>query len=361
VTRLVISGYYGFGNAGDEAMLLSMVRSLRAIEPGIELTVLSADPAKTRANHPVSAIGRFDLPAIALALGRVDALVSGAGSLLQDVTSRRNVYYYLGVMGLALAMGRPLVVYANGIGPVQARIARRLTAGILARARLITVRDEQSLEELQTMGIRGVLSADPALALEPPGPERGLAILRDLGVGTDGPLVLVAPRHFPGSGRAFAALAGAADYLVRTCRARVLFVPMQFPEDGHAAAAIQERMREPAFELRRTLPPGDLLSLTGHARILLGVRLHALIFAAIMGVPALGIAYDPKIPGFMASIGLPSLAPGDLRAEDVLIEVDRLLREGTAIRCQLAARVETLRAQAEASARLTLDCVGRPT
>ena len=359
MTRLVISGYYGFGNAGDEAMLLSMVQSLRAIEPAIELTVLSANLAKTRANHPVSAIGRQDLPAIGMALGRADALISGAGSLLQDVTSRRNVYYYLGVMGLGLAMGKPLIVYANGIGPIRAAAARRLTAGVLTRARLITVRDEQSLRELATMGIRGILSADPALALVPPGPERGRAILRDLGVEGDGPLVLVAPRQFPGSDRAFAALAAAADYLVRTCRARVLFVPMQLPEDGHAAAAIRERMREPAVELREALPPVDLLSLTGQARVLLGVRLHALIFASIMGVPALGIAYDPKIPGFTASAGLPSLTPGDLRAEDVLIEVDRLLREGAAIRRELAARMQTLREQAEASARLTMDCVGR--
>jgi len=361
VTRLVISGYYGFGNAGDEAMLVSMVRSFRALEPAVELTVLSADPARTRANHPVTSIGRLDLLAIAMALGRADALISGAGSLLQDVTSRRNVYYYLGVMGLALAMGKPLVVYANGIGPLRARAARRLTAGILARARLITVRDEQSLQELQAMGVQGILSADPALALEPPGPERGRAVLRELGGGGDGPLILVAPRHFPRSGRTFAALAGAADYLVRMSRARVLFVPMQLPEDGQAASAIRERMREPAMELRETLSPADLLSLTGQAQVLLGVRLHALIFASVMGVPAVGIAYDPKISGFTAAVGLPSLAPGDLRAEDVLIEVDRMLREGPAIRHELVARVRTLREQAEAGARLTMDSLGRKT
>jgi polysaccharide pyruvyl transferase CsaB len=317
VTRLVISGYYGFGNAGDEAMLVSMVRSFRDIEPTVELTVLSADPVRTRANHPVTSIGRLDLPAIGMALGRADALISGAGSLLQDVTSRRNVYYYLGVMGLALAMGKPLVVYANGIGPIRARTARHLTAGVLARARLITVRDEQSLQELRAMGVQGVLSADPALALDPPGPERGRAILRELGGGGDGPLILVAPRHFPGSGRTFAALAGAADYLVRTCRARVLFLPMQMPEDGQATSAIREGMRESSMELRQTLSPADLLSLTGQAQVLLSVRLHALIFASVMGVPALGIAYDPKIPGFTASVGLPSLTPGELRVEDV--------------------------------------------
>ena len=361
MTRLVISGYYGFGNAGDEAMLISMVDGFRAIDPAVELTVLSADPARTRAHHPVSAIHRRDLPAIGMALGRADALISGAGSLLQDVTSRRNVYYYLGVMGLALAMGKPLVVYANGIGPVRTPANRRLTASVLARARLITVRDERSLQELEALGLQGVLSADPALALDPPGPERGRAILRDLGGGADGPLILIAPRHFPGSGQAFAALAGAADYLVRTCHARVLFVPMQLPEDGHAAAAIRERMREPAIELRQALAPADLLSLTGQAHVLVGVRLHALIFASIMGVPALGIAYDPKIPSFTASVGLPSLTPGDLRVEDVLIEIDRLLREGAAIRQELATQVQTLRERAKASARLTMECVGRRT
>ena len=37
--------------------------------------------------------------------------------------------------------------------------------------------------------------------------------------------------------------------------------------------------------------------------VLIGVRLHALIFAGVMGVPMIGISYDPKIDRFLDSIG----------------------------------------------------------
>ncbi|MDQ7794214.1 MAG: polysaccharide pyruvyl transferase CsaB [bacterium] len=359
MTRLVISGYYGFGNAGDEAMLASMVRSFRSLDPGVGLTVLSADPGKTRANHDVRAVGRLAFPRIVAALASADALVSGAGSLLQDVTSRRNLFYYLGLMRLAQALRKPVIVYANGIGPLRSSSGRRAVAEVLARARLITVRDRQSLAELESMGLTGILSADPALAMTPPPPDRGREILEAYGLAQGGPLVVVAPRTFAGASGATRAMAGACDYLARTLRARILLVPMQSPGDDRAAAAIGEAMREPAAMLRGGLSPAELMSLVGESELLVGVRLHALIFAAVMGVPALGIAYDPKIPGFAASIGLPALDPQGLTMEDLLINLESLLRDRIKIRQDLAVRVEKLREQAENSARLTLERLGR--
>ncbi len=359
-TRLVISGYYGFGNAGDEAILASMVSSFRALDPAVGITVLSANPAKTRANHDVQAIGRTHLPRIAEALLGADALISGAGSLLQDVTSSRTLLYYLGIMALAQRLGKPVVVYANGIGPLRSRFGRRAVARILRRTALITVRDRQSLAELQALGLQGerppvVLGADPALALMPPPPDRGRAILAEAGLGDGGELVIIAPRRFPGLAAVAPVLAAAADYLVRTRKARVLFLPMQSPEDDAAAALIRGRMRESAVTLHGEHYPGELLSLVGEASLLIGVRLHALIFAAVMAVPALGIAYDPKIPGFAESVGLPALGPHDLRVEDLLIQADLLLREAPKVRQDLQARVEKLRQQARLSARLTME------
>lgn len=356
---LVISGYYGFGNAGDEAMLAAMVRSFRSLRPELELTVLSANPAKTRANHGVRSVGRLDLPRITAALIRSDALVSGAGSLLQDITSRRNLLYYLGIMCLAQLLGKPVIVYANGIGPLRSAAGRRAAARTLARARLITVRDRPALAELETLGLTGILSADPALALDPPSPGRGREMLQDLGLGTGGPLVVIAPRLFPGAAGVAPALAGAADYLIRNWRARILFIPMQLPEDMHAAALIRDRMREPSTVLQGDFHPSELLSLVGQADLLVGVRLHALIFAAVMGVPALGIAYDPKIPGFTASVGLPALEVRDLKVEDILLAMETLIGDAARVRQDLAAAVEKLRRRAEDSARLTLERLAR--
>ena len=44
MSKILISGYYGFANAGDEAMLTAIIESLRQVEKNVELTVLSGNP-----------------------------------------------------------------------------------------------------------------------------------------------------------------------------------------------------------------------------------------------------------------------------------------------------------------------------
>lgn len=104
--KILISGYYGFSNAGDEAMLTAIVTSLKQQDPQVELTVISGHPEVTAKLHPVKAVHRFDLPGIVRALWHADLLLSGGGSLLQNVTSRLSLYYYLSIIGLAGLMGK---------------------------------------------------------------------------------------------------------------------------------------------------------------------------------------------------------------------------------------------------------------
>ena len=113
MSKLVISGYYGFDNAGDEAMLLAMVGAFRSMEPSLDITVISGNPADTRQRYGVSAVHRLNLWGIIRAIQRCDLLISGGGSLLQDVTSGRSIFYYLGIMQLACWMGRRIMLYAQ--------------------------------------------------------------------------------------------------------------------------------------------------------------------------------------------------------------------------------------------------------
>ena len=124
---IVLSGYYGFANSGDEAVLHALVQALReeAREAGIflRIIVLSGNPAQTQRMHGVEAVHRMRPWTVIKALWRADALVSGGGSLLQDVTSARSMRYYLGIIRLALWLRKPVFIYAQGIGPI--RNARR--------------------------------------------------------------------------------------------------------------------------------------------------------------------------------------------------------------------------------------------
>ena len=47
----------------------------------------------------------------------------------------------------------------------------------------------------------------------------------------------------------------------------------------------------------------DFLSIIGCFRLLIGMRLHALIFAAVMKVPLMAVSYDPKVDSFVKEIG----------------------------------------------------------
>ena len=149
MSRIVISGYYGSKNAGDEAMLAAMLEVLGDLEPELHITVISAAPQDTAKRHGVEAISWLDMSAICKALKKADLLISGGGSLLQNVTSRRSLYYYLAIIKLAEMLGTKVMLYAQGIGPIQGHLARKVMGHIANRVDLITVRDKGSLAELK--------------------------------------------------------------------------------------------------------------------------------------------------------------------------------------------------------------------
>ena len=159
--RIAVSGYYGFKNAGDDAILMALVTTIRALAPGAEITVLSHSPAETRQLYGVRAINRWNPFGIIWTLLRSDLLLSGGGGLLQDVTGVRSICYYLVVVALALAVGKPVVYYAQGVGPVRTRFGRWLTRIVSNRVDLITVRDQASRDDLLAMGIRSGAGPQP--------------------------------------------------------------------------------------------------------------------------------------------------------------------------------------------------------
>ena len=154
MSNILISGYYGFNNAGDEALLTAILASLYAIEPEADITVISGNPSETTTKHRVKSLFRFDAGKILSALGRADLLISGGGSLLQDVTSKRSLAYYLSIIALAKLRGKKVMLFAQGIGPIRSGFMRFLTRVICRQADVITVRDRESAEELVRLGLQ---------------------------------------------------------------------------------------------------------------------------------------------------------------------------------------------------------------
>ncbi|MDH7570266.1 MAG: polysaccharide pyruvyl transferase family protein [Armatimonadota bacterium] len=366
---VVVSGYYGFGNMGDEAVLAGLVDAFRAAVPNIVLAVASAEPEATRAMHGVEAFDRFSWQEFRAQVRDCTAFVSGGGSLFQDVTSRRSIYYYLGTVAMAHFYRRPVMVCAQGIGPIAAAPARAVTAALLNRAALITVRDPTSITTLTSLGVSRPpvhLTADPVFALTPASVEEADLLLRREGVDLETPRVAFALRAWPprfevADGRhrppdpdprqaererLVEAAAQAAAFVHRELRAQPVFIPMHPPGDRDLARAVAHRAGVPVVFLSGGYPPREMLALFGRMDLVVGMRLHALIFAAAQGVPVVGISYDPKVDGFLETVGRTSAAELTSITGDALVaalrhawdsreeEAARLRERASVLRCK---------------------------
>ncbi len=364
--RIAVSGYYGFGNAGDEAILAAMIEGLRELVPDVRFTVISGDPACTARVHGVEAVPRADVAGVVRALAGSDLLLSGGGSLLQDVTSQRNIPYYLGLVALARALGKPVMLYAQGVGPVSGAAGRWLIRRVCNAVQQITVRDEESLAALREMGVVHPpveVTADASLALEPAAGFEGREALRAEGADPDRrPLVGLALRSWR-EGADPAALARLADALVEDLGAQVCFVAMQSPEDEAMARAVLARMSRPGgVLLRGSDNPRELLALVGALDAVIGMRLHALIFAALTGVPLLGLSYDPKVDNFLRALGWEeALAVGQAPVERVVARVRSFLERRGELKDLLARRVAPLRERARRNNELAAGLLAHPS
>lgn len=306
--RVLISGYYGFGNTGDEAILETLSKKL--IQAGIEVYVLSASPEETQKRYNVKAFHRFKFNEIIKALKGCDALISGGGSLFQDVTSSGSLYYYLGIVLLAQIMKKKVYVYSQGIGPINKKMNQRIFKRVINRVENISVRDTASYEELHRIGIETLpinLTADPVFLLEPASAKRGMEILSKAGLDINNEfLVGVAVREWMNREESIKKFAEMSDRIIEEFDAKLVLFPFHYPNDLELALDIVSNMKNKPYIIEEQWKPSEVMSAMGLMHINIGVRLHSLIFSARMGVPMIGISYDPKIDGFLKTMGYES-------------------------------------------------------
>jgi len=298
--NFLLSGYYGFGNLGDEMLLGVIVEKLRERYPASQIEVLSETPEQTARDFHVEATPRMDLARVKKAVERSDVVLSGGGGLLQNATSLKSLLYYAGIIRAAIHAGRKTMIFAQSIGPLDfigRRTVRECCKGLQAAA----VRDERSRVLLESL-VDGVVverSADPVFLIDPP-PAQVAADA--LGPAAD-PLVVVCVRKTAAFSDGVGAIAGAVDQLAEL-GARIVFLPIGGIADAEASTEIIRRCRCAPMLLpfdRRAAAAGVI----ARARLVIGVRLHALILAIRFGVPFLAIPYDPKVSALCEDIAYP--------------------------------------------------------
>lgn len=353
MSKILLSGYYGFSNAGDEAMLTAIVGALAKEVTKENITVITGNPNITTIRHNVNSIHRFNLFKIIKAMSSSNLLVSGGGSLLQDVTSKKSLYYYLTILFLAKLMGKKVMLYAQGIGPINSSFGRKLTGVICKKIDLITVRDDGSYEELQRLGIKKekiIVTADAVFALEKAPNSIGHNILKKYRIRKDKKIIGISVRNWKNSEIFIQEFALAAEKLKNEHNAQIVFIPMQFPEDIKISEKVIELMQDKKdiFVLKSDFTTKEYLAIISQMNLVIGMRLHALVFAALTGVKFFGVSYDPKIDRFLDSFNGVSIAKiQDIKAEDIVKVVSNHLNDNMQ---EQNNKIEKLRKEAQANA-----------
>jgi hypothetical protein len=369
MTRVLISGYYGFGNAGDEAILTALLSELRAALPDAGVTVVSGSPRETELEHEVTAVHWQDMPAIVAAARDADRMVLGGGGLFQDywgvhpdnlLTARHgSIDNWTGFALLATLSSTPLMIHGVGIGPVTSEAGIEYTRLAFDQAAVATVRDEASREVLAAAGLedRIELTADPAFLLTPVPADVIEPLLAADGVAPSDTLrVAVALRPWLEGPRGWQDdVARGLDALVERTGCDILFVPFQRSlapreNDARVATEVAGRMRHVRHTtiLRSDYRPAELLAVLGTCGLVVGMRLHAGIFAAHQGVPLVALSYDPKVTALMDALGISDFNVSLDRSSSLPDLGSEALARATELRELLLRGAETMRERANA-------------
>lgn len=321
--RVLIAGYHGFGNCGDEAILQAMTANIRAMAKDVEITALSYNPEFTKTEYGINSVQRFNMLQVLSAIKHSDIVLSGGGTLLQNGTSTRSLMYYLTIIKIAKFFRKRVMLYANGIGPVSGKLNRRLVKMVVNTVDVITLREKLSEADLKSIGVTKpniMVTADPAFNLESISDDEAWKLLDEEKIPHNEQMIAVSVRNWS---KAF----GGDDYVKKVAKVcdnaiaegkTVVFLPMEYPRDLELSKKVMSYMKEKAYIMQKRYTPSQILGIVGCFDIMLSMRLHTLIFAAVKNVPMLGIIYDPKVEYYIKELDM--VEAGDVRHSPINVK-----------------------------------------
>ena len=357
--EILISGYYGFKNNGDDALLEAIIKDINKHKESPNIVVLSADPKETFENYSVRAINRLNPFEIFKHMKKAELLISGGGTLIQDRTSSKSLWYYLYVIKSALANNVKVMLYSNGIGPLEKASNKVRARDVLNKVNMITLRDNMSIDELRDIGVtnpNALVTADPAFNLGGVGTQVGKQILENAGIPTDRKLIGISVRKLGMSDNSEAILAKVIDNVAQKYNLYPVFIPMQEAKDTPVSRSIMSKMKSDAKIVTNIRNVNDMISVVANMHLCIGMRLHLLTYSAINAVPVIGIVCDPKIKGFMELIGQKRYC--DLKSisfNEVIAHIDECMQNYESIKAELSEVCEIYKQKADLNGKIAID------
>jgi polysaccharide pyruvyl transferase CsaB len=372
---ILIGGYYGAGNLGDEAILASMLGDLRSRRSDLSFIITSWNPEKTAREFNVEAIRWKDINGLLDAGLRADLIILGGGGLFFDYwgidpdTYLRKTGWDITAYGslplLAKLLDIPCMIYGVGIGPFKSELARQHTCLAFERSQVATLRDVQSFELLKQIGFNVEnqngphveILPDPVFSLTttPQDEAQATDFLKLSGINSDAKLLGVSLRYwaFGVSLEEWLPIIanGLGEFLNQNDQVQVILMPFQVLEtapdtnDAVILAKLAELINKPErmHLVKDSLTPGFAQALIKRCTVILGMRLHSLIMGINAGVPLVGLPYDPKVRSVMKLAGLEKFCTESLtpQASDLTSKIQQAWKHSQ----ELHLKMQPLRAE----------------
>ncbi|MBN1622553.1 MAG: polysaccharide pyruvyl transferase CsaB [Endomicrobiales bacterium] len=288
--KILIAGYYGFGNAGDELILDVLIKNLKNREKDSKIVVLSDNPEETSINHNISSISRWNPLNLLKSLKDSDIVIVGGGGLFQDMTSNLSLYYYLSIIWLAKIFKKKIFVCAVSINELSG-LNKILMGYVLKQADRITVRENESKDFLVKIGCpEGIIEVTA-----------DIVFLKEINTGYQAHRnrkIAFILRAEPDAGENGGVFAELADFFIESMRSEVMFIPFHMEEDQCYIKGIMNRMKNKSV-LVRWKNPDEIIAIFQEVGLVVSQRLHGLILSALNGIPFLGLSGDSKITRFL--------------------------------------------------------------
>ncbi len=301
--EIILSGYYGFSNSGDDAILKMIIRDIKKRKPDVAITILSNKPQEAKNIYKVNALNRWNIFAIIKALRKSKLFISGGGSVIQDVTSTKSLLYYLTLILLAKKYDNKVMLYANGIGPVNKKSNIKRTKNVLNKTDIITLREPDSKEFLEELGVLNPkikVTCDPAVGLSEISMEEAEDLLFRYDLFSK-KYIIVSLREWKDAALFENEFTNAIKQLKKEHGYEAVFIPLQHPHDIEFCRRMAKKTSSICIE--RRMSAELCIALAKKSEFVVGMRLHMLIYAFVAGVPSLGISYDPKVESVMKYFG----------------------------------------------------------
>jgi polysaccharide pyruvyl transferase CsaB len=374
--NILISGYYGFGNIGDEAILSAMIEQIKSKIPDCNIIVTSYNIEETKRLHEVEGIDRLNFNAISQEIEKSDLVILGGGGLFQDYHRIEiaslftqpgwGIASYAIVPLIAKMHNKPVLYYSQGIGPLFSTESRTFVAFVSELADMITVRDKVSEDILKEVGVPSSkikLGLDPAVGLEIPSTEKIKNILMSEGIPDDKEIVCVSVRQWVYKFLEVnykKALSEALDDFLSNNEFYLLFLPFQNMagggEDAKVAEEIIEGMRnkDRCYLLKGSYHPREIAGIISKASLVIGMRYHSIIFSFISKVPFVALSYDPKVKNLVDELELGEYCVeiDAITSEDVSERIIKALTDREKIRKKLESALKNMKERLEVSSSL---------